>query len=466
MTRRIENPDRARKPLTLGIRAALLLSLAALVALMTAGALVVGYVERHLAVEECADAVVRGGLDRMEAELDGLLGPVYDRVHTVRDWTMRRTLPLRDPTAMFHTLQPLIESTPIVRGVMFYSNEASFSLRRDDGGWVSRARRLDEDLDVAVAYWDDRGNLIREEHEAPSSAPPTGEPLFREALVRCRARGDQDGAGRVDICWELPGAEGPDAALRLAFAVGPGPRETAVSFELDLARFAEAIVGIHPTPAGYAVALHESGRVLGLTGWRYAAATACPVLEEIAPSGIGRAYAYWASDVNQGTRPFATDAADTTWWCAFRRMSSRKDAPFVFGVAAPQPDLLFAARQGRDYLLLVGLWGMVAAGALAFVLAAAVRRPVRRFVEHVQRYDALEPADNYWPRSRVTEVRSLTDALDELCRQAAARAPAAAVSRTTDVIPDAQLQALFTARKQMRDARARLEDLRARLRGQ
>ncbi len=470
-----ENLDRARPRRTLGLRPLLFLASAVLVILVTGAAAVVLYVHHYVAAEEAASAVFQAALSQAEAELERRLQPAKQSIRIARDWSV-----LSQENTGFSLLspdvfRPLLDPAPMVCGATVYRQGGAFSLRRENNGWSSSIQQAGEQgTQFMVRRWDPQGRPLSGEPQAVPFSSPEAEDWYREALSLCRLRNDLNQTEMPDIYWGAPVStpDVPVPVMSAAFAVGPGPGETVLKFDLRLDLIADGFVGLYPTPGGYVALFTESGQPLGLTGARYDAnrpdAPAAPLtLSPAGQPGLAEALARWNSSKDRESRPFMLRINQNAWWFAIRRVVSRENPPLILAAAAPVDDLLFGVHQARDNLLLVGLWGVVAALALSLVLAAILRRPILGLLEQARRHGASEAAYQPQLKSRVTEMRALLEATQGWLRESVQPLPQHnVVSPDTAPIPDAQLQALFSARKEVRDSRTRLEEVRATLREQ
>lgn len=475
MTAPVVNPPGARRRLRVGLRPLLFLAFGVLVVLVTGGAVAVLYVHQHVAAEEAAQTVFKAALSQAEAELDRLLQPVIQGLRIARDWSSPDLQSAQIPLLLPDTFKLLLGTTPICHGVFVWTDGTAFDLRQDGDGWVWTTQQINEpEMPVIVSRWDKQWRSLNEESRGSLLPNPSEAVWFREAVALCRVRNDLNRTETPDVYWDPPSAvpDVPVPLMRGAFAVGQGPGETVVAFDLRLDLLADAFVGMSPTPGGYAALFTGSGQLLGLTGQRYAptpseAGASLALLSASEQPGLIDAFEHWASGKERDAQPFMLRINEAAWWFAFQSAPSRCGPPLVMGVAAPAKDLLFGASQARDNLLLVGLWGMVAALAMSLLLAASLRRPIRSLFEHAHRHGAFDLTHSPWPKSRISEMEALLEAVQEQARESVQPGPQRfGATQEPAVPPDAHLQALFSARKEVRDIRTRVEEMRALLREQ
>lgn len=448
MSQPIEASQRANSRRSIGLRTLLFLYSAVLVGLATLGALGVVIAYRHRAEEDTSRLVLRAAMSRAEWEARGALGGAEEFLLLMRDWVDSGFVAASDVDALEPLLAPMLAPPNVFGGVHVVAGDVEVRMSPQLEGWNSSV----------VARTD-------------GAVEP---PWLTEALMLCRARDDDNLTGNPDVAWMPPedGAEtGPFMMVAMAF--GQAPQEVCVAIALSLPKLADVFVGLLPTPAGVTAVITDSGRVLGLTGFRYVTAAAgarggVRAVQESGNPGLARAYERWSS--NKGEGVFDIVVNEQVVWASFRELMLGKNGKIVVGAVAPREDVTLLMRQTEQDVVLMGFWGLAGAALLAWSAGTLLRRPLLVLADHLGRRDVVEGGQRYWPRTRVTEMRNLMEAVDALSRTIDSRPPLrpgltpAAATRTDTGVPQAQLQALFVARKELRETRALAVELQRGLR--
>lgn len=428
---------------TVGLRTLLFVYGAVLIGLATLGALGVVIAYRHRAEEDTSRLVLRAALSKAEWETRNALGHVEDFLLIARDLFRDGLADTANPEALAPIMTPLLARQHVFGTVRVAASGSLIEMTPSANGWVSSGARP---MDGA------------------------GEPgWFTAAAALCRARDDDNMTGEPDIAW-LPPADNAEAipSMTVTMAFGETAQEVCIAIEVSLQRLADVFVGQLPTPEGVTAVVADSGHVLGLTGFRYGAnqdgkASGAILVGDAGNADLARTYEYWSS--NKGDGVFEMNVDGDVVWASYRELALGKSGKIVVGAVAPREDVTLLMRRTEEDVVLIGLWGLAAAAVLAWLVGAVLRRPLLVLADHLSRRDVIETGEPYWPRTRVTEMRDLMEAVNALSQAVGTRTPARPVSSGTPVsgteaaVPQAQLQALYAARKELRDTKAHALEL-------
>lgn len=435
-----QKPNRRR---TIGLRTLLFLYSAVLIGLATLGALGVVIAYRHRAEEDTSRLVLRAARSKAEWETRNALGHVEDFLLIARDWFRDGPANAANPEALAPALAPLLARQHVFGAIRLVASGSLFEMTPSADGWVSSGT------------------------QAMDGASEPG--WFTAAVALCRARDDDNMTGEPDIAWLAP-EDNAEAvpSLMVAMAFGGTAQEVCIAIEVSLQKLADVFVGLFPTPEGVTAVLLDSGHVLGLTGFRYGVnqdgkSSGAILVRDAGNAELARAYAYWSS--NRGDGVFEMNVDGQVVWASFRELILGKNGKVVVGAVTPREDVTLLMQQTEEDVLFLGLWGLAAAAVLAWIVGAVLRRPLLVLADHLSRRDAIDAGQRYWPRTRVTEIRDLMAAVDAMSQVVDTRAPVrpapkpAAAARIDADVPDAQLQALYAARKELRDTKAHAVEL-------
>ena len=472
MSRPVDAVSGARFRRTIGLRPLLFLSNMSLVVLATFGALGVVLAYQQRDIEDTGRAVLRSSLARTEAEVRKALEPVEDTLIMSRDWIANGIIDLQQPDELARHIVPLFARDKMVGAAVFMAGGATMRFTRHANGWVSQTvRTADANREITTAQWDAAGERaaadVRESEAKDMPAPDWYEP----ALAMCRARNDSNLSSEPDVYWTLPRST-PESPLHMVMAVAAGdvPDEVVVGFEISLSCLADAFLSLVPSPGGVSVIITFSGHVIGMSGLRYSSevireAVRTEELKETENRAAAIAYDYWRS--NQTDSIFQIRDGDQSVWAAFREAWLGKSGRFFLGVIAPEEDLTAVMRNTRRDVLMIGAWGVVVAACLAGLLGAALRRPLKTVPERLTRFDALDVEDRFWPTTRISEIDALLQAVDEFSAAHSGAAPATGQAGKAPAVsepPSVQFQAVFAARRELREAREAANRLQAEIR--
>lgn len=448
-------------------------------ALTIGGAILVVYAQQVETAREGARNFLRAAYQRGESELQRLFGPPLQSLILARDWVAQDVIQYEDARALALTLGGLVRDQPEV---------ATIGIARANSAWSVRAVEEGIQLDFLTAtatgtslrsqIWGRDGSLVNETSAASPEAyaPPD---WFEAALQQSRARADGNVSGIPD--WRPMPVTRPARAgglvLPLVLALNHDSVETGIAVEIRVSAISDLFVGLFPSVGGEAAVFTERGELLGQTGWRVPeAAEATPTFARDAGFALRQAHDWWSTEPSSTEDMFEVSYENAAWWCLVRPVNSIEAIPLIMAFTIPQADLVFAAVRLRNDLLIVGMWAFVAALPAAWLLGRRIRRPIEIMLDHLRRHDAPDASSGYWPRTRLTEIRTLTETIDRLFRELPVSVvptplahpqpahpqhavPEAAETPADTAVPDAQLQALFSARRSLRETQRGMKTL-------
>ncbi len=416
-------------------------------------------------------SALEGALVRAETELAGALGPLDVTVTVLRDWIAEGVVNLEEPVRE-DLLIPLLRQAPFVTALRLApeSGEARVWLR-EGNAWES-------------------GVLALEGRTRDSGAPG----WYLGAVGRYQERGRGNRRGRPSVYLEAPRFLGQ--AGEPVFGVSFGVRDAqggvaVVSMDVLLSPIESITARGFPRWAGPVVLLGAEEVVWGAPqvvsgrgeGW---VASGVSSLE---PWVLRQAYALWQTDEAVRSDAFVVALGEECSWAAFRPIRLAGDASFLLGSVVSESRYLAQHEDAQRLVLMVGAAGLLLSVLLAWFLGRRWRRLLENMSDGVQRLQESELPRGYWPKSRVREVSELARACEELAHAAVAQVreaqavapemssgealpasvPAEAPSAPEPVVvppvslkpPQAFMQALGGARRQLRQAREKIAVLQA-----
>ena len=310
--------------------------------------------------------------------------------------------------------------------------------------------------------------VSQEGEPLPTEVTPqfTEEPWYTPAITRLTERSDRN-FGPVTAYALLPGRlrEGRPPCLVFALALGEPDYLDWVVIEVPTIDFLVGLDDLLPTVNGYVTLLLPDGTVFGMSGYT------APLPAHI--SQIGRdapavAYDLWAREKERVEIARRVMVNDRAWWAAFIEHDLQGGPTLSAGVLAPESDLTGTVTAMEERTLRGMALMLLAALLLTFIVGRVIRRPLLAITARMQRHDAHEIAYRYWPRTVITELNELMQAIDEFTahevREPATPTPVKAFDGDGEQVPQAQLQALYATRRRMRAFQQRVQALESALR--
>ena len=114
--------------------------------------------------------------------------------------------------------------------------------------------------------------------------------------------------------------------------------------------------------------------------------------------------------------PFRFKQDGEIWWSGFRRYDLGLDQRFWIGVLIPERNLVGENRRDRIALLLVSLLALGVGTLMAFYLSRLYSEPLQKLVEHSSRLQTLHTDVEVDVKSKISEVRHLAEAQENMRR--------------------------------------------------
>jgi adenylate cyclase len=227
-----------------------------------------------------------------------------------------------------------------------------------------------------------------------------------------------EGKSDEAIRWTAPYAFVPsgDSGITAAVRVNAPRRSYVLAFDIlleDLSKFAQKIwvpgdgmVFVLTADGRFLVPPSDPAKELGDLLLKRPEEASVPIVAE----SVRR----WR-ERNDG-RPFQFKHEGESWWCGFRRYDLGPDQAFWIGVVVPERNLVGETQNYRIALLLVTMLALGVATLMALYLSKSYSEPLQELVEHSARLQTLKTDVAVEVKSRLTEVRHLAEAQENMRR--------------------------------------------------
>jgi len=292
-----------------------------------------------------------------------MAAPIGRDLQLVAQWGRAGLLDMDDPPGLGRQLIPLLDSQPLVAGLLLTDTEGrEFYLLRQASGWLVRtAGAFGSGAEVDVSRWEAGGARV-ETRRAPRAFDPRTRPWFAGAL-----QAPED----APIHWTAPyrfqtlEQVGVTAALRWADPeVGGLIRVAAMDVRLDdLFRF---LAGMEVTPGARVVLIRRDGTFLAPPAQGAAGPADAP-----AEGLLRSAREAWETHRRETPTAAAFRHEGRSWWAGFEPLAPGRANTWI-GILVPEEDLEGNFRRAGLGLILLGVAATAAGALLIFRL---LRRP-------------------------------------------------------------------------------------------
>ena len=398
------------------IRRSLLVSIIAMIGLLSTAIIVVAAIGGRRAVARLSSAIIVQTTERVEERLHRFFDPLDGGLQIAAAWGAEGLLDLGRPERIRTLLAPYMHQYGQISSILVADGRGSeFMLLRVGPRWTSREMNPDA--------WGRRGRFTEWTESRPEPIvtwreldyDPRTRPWYRGAI----------GSGRRTIHWTEPytfyTAQEPGITAAVSYLLDEDDGvEHVVAFDVKLSEISDFTYGLRPSPGGVVFVMTDRGQVIGLPrDERFAdpAARRRAILRS--PSDLG------VQMVQDGTKAFMElpvgdreayqfVSDGRSWWAGAAPFELGPDRSLLMAVAVPADDLLEQVEQLR--LMIVVITVLVLAGAVwrAAVLAHRYSEPIEALVQQSERISRgdLEPGPAI--ASRVREVRRLARAQERM----------------------------------------------------
>ncbi len=398
------------------IRRSLLISIIAMIGVLSTAIIVVAAIGARRAVARLSSAIIVQTTERVEERLHRFFDPLDGGLQIAGAWGDEGLLDLGRPEQIRTLFEPYMHRYGQISSILVADGRGSeFMLLRVGPRWTSREMNPDA--------WGRRGRFTEWTESQPDPIvtwreldyDPRTRPWYRGAI----------GSRRGTIHWTEPytfyTAQEPGITAAVAYGLDEADAVGhVVAFDVKLSEISDFTYSLRPSPGGVAFVMTDRGQVIGL-----------PRDEQFAdPVARRRAILRDASDlgvqmVQDGARAFMELPVDgreayqfvsdgRSWWGGAAPFELGPDRLLLMAVAVPASDLLEQVERLR--LMIVVITVLVLAGAVwrAAVLAHRYSEPIEALVRQSDRISQgdLEPGPAIV--SRVREVRRLAQAQERM----------------------------------------------------
>jgi adenylate cyclase len=394
-------------PRPISIRWSLFKNLLILVVLISGSLLIYSVIGASRAIRSLSASLFEEVSGIAEHELAKFFAPISKSIEIARDLGLRGAFSPSDPQAANTVLIPVLLAIPQM---------ASINTGDASGNAFLLVRRKNEWLNVFVkggakmAEWqevDAMGRVLKKWVQEIDFDPRT-RPWYK--LVE--ERPDRT------IRWTAPygfvptGDPGITGAVRVDGPKGP----YVLAFDLLLEDLSEFAQKIRVPGNGKVFVLTDDGRLLvpPSESGRELRDLLLKRPEDLSMPLVTESIRLWRE--RQTVEPFQFAYKDETWWCGFQRYDLGAEQNFWIGVLIPEQNLLGENRRDRLALLLVTLLALGVATLMAFYLSRSYGKPLQELVEHSSRLQTLKTDVEVDLESRLSEVRQLAEAQENMRR--------------------------------------------------
>ncbi len=394
-------------PPPVSIRWSLFKNFLILVVLISGSLLIYTVAEASRAIRSLSASLFEEVSGTVAHELAKFFDPISKSIEIVRDLGLRGAFSPDDPRTASTILIPILSAIPQM---------ASINTGDERGNVFLLARRKDEWLSVLVkggtgtAEWqqmDATGRVLNKWMDKLDFDPRT-RPWYK--LVE--GRSDQA------IHWTAPYGFVPsdDPGITAAVRVDVPKNSYVLAFDILLEDLSEFVQKIKVPGNGKVFVLTNDGRVLvppsGSGQELHGLLLKRP--EDLSMPLLAEGVRLWRD--RQDLAPFQFAHEDETWWCGIRRYDLGPEEKFWIGVLIPERDLLGESLRDQLALLLVTLLALGVATLMALYLSRSYSAPLQALVEHSSRLQTLRTDVEVDVESRLSEVRQLAEAQENMRR--------------------------------------------------
>jgi len=394
-----------RRPVS--IRWSLFKKLLLLVVLISGSLLIYSVAGSSRAIRSLSASLFEGISGTAEYELAQFFAPISKSIEIVRGLGFRGVFSPEDPQTANTVLIPVLSAIPQM---------ASINTGDEGGNAFLLVRRKNEWLNVFVregattAEWrqvDEMGRVLRKGMHEIDFDPRT-RPWYK--LVK--------GKSGEAIHWTAPygfvptGDPGITAAVRVDGPKGP----YVLAFDILLEDLSEFAQKIRVPGSGKVFVLTDDGRLLvpPSDSGQELRSLLLKRPEDLSMPLVSESVHHWRE--RQSLEPFQFAKEGETWWCGFQRYDLGPEQKFWIGVLIPERDLVGEVQRDRIALLLVTLLALGVATLMALYLSRSYSEPLQKLVEHSSRLQTLRTDVELDVESRLSEVRHLADAQENMRR--------------------------------------------------
>lgn len=398
------------------IRHSLLVSIIAMIGLLSAAIIIVAAVASRSAVARLSSSIIVQTTARVEERLHRFFDPIDGGLLIAGAWGAEGMLDMERPDRMRSLFTPVMREYEQISAIVVADDRGTeFMLRRVGNQWTSREMNPDK--------WGPRARFTEWTATTPEPVvtwreldyDPRTRPWYRGAV----------GSRRRTIHWTEPytfyTAQQPGITAAVSCdASGGNGVEQVIAFDVMLSEISDFTYGLRPSPRGAAFVMTYQGQVIGLPHDEQFAdpvARQSAILRPASELGVQVVHdgttAYMQQQI-ENRDAYRFDSDGHTWWAGVAPFELGPDRLLLMAVAVPDGDLLGQVERLRWMIIIIT--GLVLAGALwrANVLARRFSRPFEALVDQSRRISRgdLEPGPAI--DSKVKEVRRLARAHDRM----------------------------------------------------
>ena len=398
------------------IRRSLLISIVAMIGLLSTAIIVVAAIGARRAVARLSSAIIVQTTERIEERLHRFFDPLDGGLQIAGAWGAEGLLDLDRPERLRTLLAPYMHRYGQISSIVVADGRGSeFLLLRVGPRWTIREMNPDT--------WGRRARFTEWTESRPEPIV-TWRELDYDPRTRPWYRG-VIGSRRRTVHWTEPytfyTAQEPGITAAVAYDLDEADSvEHVVAFDVKLSEISDFTYSLRPSPGGAVFVMTDQGQVIGLPRDEQFAdpvARRNAILGDADELGVQmvqdatRAYMELQIDDREAYQ-FVSDGR--SWWAGAAPFKLGPDRLLLMVVAVPASDLL--AQVERSRLVIVAITVLVLGGALwrAAVLARRYSKPIEALVRQSDRISRgdLEPGPVIV--SRVREIRRLARAQERM----------------------------------------------------
>ena len=370
-------------------------------------------------VRAFSGSAMRHAADEAEARLERFFDPAKRGLQMIRAWGEVGRLDFDQVEEFNAGFAPVIETFPQITSIMLADDLGSeFMLLRTGGKWINRIMQVQARGDMA--QWRERASFDEQPRIYDKRKPgydPRKRPWY---MVSVAPRPEET---RDKTHWTAPytfaTTKDPGITAGVSFLGRDGVRRV-LAYDLMLKDISRFTMSLRPSDNGLVFVMTDDNRVLGLPGvarlqdsddWS-AALLKSP--KELGIPPVRAAMERFRKDGRRVRVPFEFESESEAWWGSVRWFRLGPDRRLGVVVVVPEADLLGEAKLQRLVIALMASLVVAFAAFYAIHLARGYSAPIRALAKESQRIKEGNLEQGERIETRLTEVRDLAEAHDEM----------------------------------------------------
>lgn len=352
-----------------------------LVIVLSVGFVVILIWGAYSAVDKLSAEAIERAAGQTESELHRFFDPVESSLFTGLDWAAQGVLDPANVQAMNHRFVPLLRHLPQIGSMLIATPEGvEYMLLRDESAWVNRSTNVPAGAGTTRWYrWDAAGSTKTREWTKTLDYDPRERPWFQGAMANEPRR----------LHWTQPYTffTTKDPGITVSSRVATPTGELIVAFDVLLIDVSKFTTGLFVSEHGKAVVVTDDNRVLGLPrdpGFATREEIKTFVLRassNIGVADVATAVEQWTAADRPPNVEFGLDGA--RWLAGFVPFELGERTLWVAAIV-PEADFRGPVTEQRVALIILVLFGIIAATILAFVYTRRYSRQLREAVDRVR----------------------------------------------------------------------------------